>query len=488
MRDETLLLGPIIGGLSHNRVFLWGRANALVHSPLVLHAWIGKEPDLRDGALAGQSPPLSSENGWAGVVRVSGLTPETRYFYHLSLNADPPLPGKGILNSGFYPSFITFPEPGRPVSFNFAFGSCFRPVEENEGEIFHALETRRVEDDLRFILLLGDQIYADDYKTNSLGKVAETLQDYRDVYAFVWSRTRFRQLLYNLPAFMTLDDHEVDDDWRWLDVERREAYIPWWDYLFRRLAGRPASEGRLPLKRVQNALQAYWEHQGMHAPPMEQPLQLDSVGRYALPAEDPGSLAYTFEYGAAAFFVMDTRTMRVKPRGWDESTMLGEGQWRELESWFIRVKDVYPLKFLISSGSLLHKSWLDIMKDRWSGFPHERDRLLSILAENGIEGVYVLSGDLHLAYAIRAALYGPGGSSLPLWEFCSSPFEQNPNKWAGFTRVKIRNGILKNQDCKFVISEPNFGVVRVNFEDALRPEVSFELYGGDGKLLQRAGD
>ncbi|MBU4224378.1 MAG: alkaline phosphatase D family protein, partial [Chloroflexi bacterium] len=167
--------------------------------------------------------------------------------------------------------------------------------------------------------------------------------------------------------------------------------------------------------------QAYWEHQGMHAPPFQIPLRVDHGTQYGLHRDDPGSLAYTFEFGAAAFFVMDTRTMRIKNR--QEQMMLGEGQWQALEDWLLAVKDAYPLKFLVTSCAVLFSMWADIPRDRWSGFPKERDRLLHFLAANGIEGVYFLTGDLHSAHAISADLYGPNRQPLRIWEFCSTPFE-----------------------------------------------------------------
>jgi alkaline phosphatase D len=480
---NELLLGPIIGGLSHRRAFLWGRAEAGQPDQAQLHAWLGRQPDMSDARLAGISLPLRAQDGYAGVAPLDGLQADTRYYYALTLRTFPPVEGEGPLPGGLYPCLRSFPPPGEPVAFNFAFGSCFRPAGPNSGKIFRSLDARRLADDLRFVLLIGDQIYADDLEHNSLGKVAETLEEYRSVYQYVWGWPEFRQLLCNLPAFMILDDHEVDDDWRWLDRSRRVATIPWWDGLMRLLRRRPRNEARLALERVQNALQAYWEHQGMHAPPLAQPLELDAGGRYALPASDPGSLAYTFEYGPAAFFVLDTRTMRVRPRWGGPRSMLGEGQWRMLQDWLLRVKDVYPVKFLVSSCSLLYDMWVDIPKDRWSGYPRERDRLLHFLAANAIQDLYVLAGDLHSGHAIYAALYAPNGEDLPVWEFCSSPFEQKPNTLAGYTRLKIRNGLLKRQERRFVFAEPNFGVVRVGLPVGGKWSVQFQLYAQSGDLL-----
>lgn len=469
---SRLILGPIVGGLSHKRAHVWGRADG----PGILSAWLGRAPDLRDARMAAQSLPLRAEDGYAGVAPLSGLSPDTMYYYWLTLEETPPAPGEGP-----YPHFLSFPLPGQPRAFNFVFGSCFRPENENGGAIFRQIAERIPRDLLRFWLLIGDQIYADDYDHNGLGTVACNVQEYRRVYEYTWSRPSLKDLLPRLPAFMTLDDHEVDDDWTWTNTSRTRAQIPVWDRVIRWIKRRAPFEWKIPAERVRDALQAYWEHQGMHAPQMEIPPELNAEGRYALDKEDPGSLAYTFTFGAAAFFVLDTRTMRVK--NWQEQKMLGEGQWRVLERWLLAVKNDYPVKFLVTSGSLLFKMWLDFPRDRWSGFPEEQKRLLHFLAAEGIEGVYLLAGDLHSAHAVRADLYGPHGQPLPLWEFCSSPFEQMPNNFSSRTYTPLRTGPVREQSLLFTIPQPNFGLVRVDFQENGRPLVKFEVYGTDGRLL-----
>jgi hypothetical protein len=129
--------------------------------------------------------------------------------------------------------------------------------------------------------------------------------------------------------------------------------------------------------------------------------------------------------------------------------------------------------------------WLDIPEDRWAGFPKERDRLLHLLAREGIEGVYLLTGDLHTAHAVRSNLYGPEGRDIPLWEFCSSPFEQQPSRITKKTYIPLRGGPIKDSERFFWTAEKNFGIVRVEIPEPGRPRVRFELYGEDGDLLNQ---
>ena len=474
---SKLILGSIVGGLTATSANLWGRSDGVG----VLHAWLGKQSDLSDASLIAKSLPLRPDNGYTGVAPLRNLTPNTHYYYALTLDDTPPKP-----NQDPFPEFTTFPEEGQPTSFNFAFGSCFLPQDALSGEIFKRLEERRQKDNLRFWLLTGDQIYADNFEHNGIGKIAVTVDDYRDVYQYAWSRPVLKQLLANLPAFMTMDDHDVEDDWRWTDIDRTQATIPWWNRLKRWRQNRPLAERQFPRQRVLNALQAYWEHQAMHGPPFISSPVLDPSGQYDLDSTHADALAYSFVYGAAAFFVLDTRTQRVKNR--KVRYMLGEEQWHALEAWLLEVKDAYPVKFIISSGAVLYRFFLDFPADRWSGFPRERHRLLDLLAKNGVEGVYLLAGDLHAAHALRAKFIGDDGKIHPLWEFCSTPFEQKPNRTSGLLYNPFRFAGLKDLKLEFRAEANNFGVVRVNFTPRGRPLVKFEVYGEDGQLLGAAGD
>lgn len=453
---SSLILGPLIGGLSHESVNLWARADG----PATLYAWLAEEgKKLR---MVGKAS-LEAQNGFAGIVHVSGLKPETRYCYALTLDETPP-PVRDTR------SFTTFPLPGTPRSFSFAFGSCFRPKRESGGEAFRELGERINRDQLRFALLIGDQIYADAHRYNGLGRVAVTVEEYRHVYQHVWSHPAWRSAMERLPVFMTLDDHEVDNDWHWIDEARTQADLPLYTKIERLLKSRPPEERRLSGRRVREALKAYWEHQGMHAPPMLHFPRRDERVRFLLDREDSGSLAYTFTYGAAAFFVMDTRTGRLLNRRTRQ--MLHPAQWQALEAWLLEVKDAYPVKFLVTSSAFLYDLWVDV-PDRWSAFPQERDRLLHFLAAHGIEEVYFLSGDLHSAHATRAWLYGPQGKRILICEFCSSPFEQESNRLSVFFHRPPRSAAIARFEHLFTIGQHNFGIVHVDFSTS-PPSVRFE--------------
>ena len=444
----------------------------------------GRAPDLSDVSQpTARSLPLLAQNGFAGLAPVDGLSPMTNYYYTVTLDE--------TLNTPLvhpYPKFSTFPEDGEPCSFSFLFGSCFLPAYEDGGAVFdriNGLRVLRAQDPdkaFRFMLLIGDQIYADAYRHNGIGCCALSLAEYRDVYAYTWSRPPFRKLLQKIPSYMTLDDHEVDDDWTWVDTDRSKAAIPIWDSLIRRWHGRPQTEREITPERVKNALQAYWEHQGMHARAYISHLALDDEDRYTLAPDDRGSLAYQFTYGAAAFFVLDTRSMRVKPKN-DQKKMLGAGQWAALIEWLDEVKDTYPVKFIVTSCAMLYQLRFDIPKDRWTGFEDERRQFIEALGERDVHDVYLLAGDLHAAHAMRVEI--PGSSGLiPLWEFCATPFEQEPNKMSRhrWMRKPLPDYLVADQKLHFTYNQINFGVVEVNLDEPQHPKVRFEIHGPDGRL------
>ena len=144
-----------------------------------------------------------------------------------------------------------------------------------------------------------------------------------------------------------------------------------------------------------------------------------------------------------------------------------------------KVKNDYPIKFLVSSGTIFYPFLLDIGRDRWSGFPYDRSRLFQFIAEKEIEGVHVLTGDLHSAHAISAEIRCPSGRRIPIWEFCASPFEQKTEKVSA-TYFPMFSKWVRNQKKLFRQTGNNFGIVHVEFNEQA-PKVTFDLhYNQDG--------
>jgi PhoD-like phosphatase len=115
------------------------------------------------------------------------------------------------------------------------------------------------------LLLLGDQVYADEVSPQTLAFIREKrgtgeppgeqiadFEEYTRLYRESWSEPDIRWLFSTVPTVMIFDDHDVHDDWNisrlWVDEMRRTT---WWE------------------SRITGALMAYWlyQHLGNLSPP-----------------------------------------------------------------------------------------------------------------------------------------------------------------------------------------------------------------------------
>ena len=135
----------------------------------------------------------------------------------------------------------------------------------------------------RFMMHCGDQIYAD-----IPPPLIVSVDHYRRKYLDAWKDCApARAVLTELPHYMILDDHEIDNDF-----------------------DRSASATNSIL--LNAAMKAYWEFQHQHNP--------DTPG-------SPRRYYYTFRCGCARFFVMDTRFER------ENKKMIGLKQMSDLKQW-----------------------------------------------------------------------------------------------------------------------------------------------------------
>ena len=92
---------------------------------------------------------------------------------------------------------------------------------------------RRPEEWPHALLLLGDQVYADEvhpHVEDQLdGGLVVTYDDYVELYTAAWGEPVIRWLLSTVPSAMIFDDHDVHDDWNtsieWVTEMRQKD---WW--------------------------------------------------------------------------------------------------------------------------------------------------------------------------------------------------------------------------------------------------------------------
>lgn len=127
-----------------------------------------------------------------------------------------------------------------------------------------------------------------------------------------------------------------------------------------------------------------------------------------------------FEWGDAEFFMLDNRYYRTpEKRKSGYRTILGEEQLQWLIDALVYSKAVF--KFIVIGGQVLTP---DTLAETYSIYPEEKEKLLSLIAQEGIKGVIFLSGDRHFSEITK--LERPG--TYPLYDFTISSFTAGSSK------------------------------------------------------------
>jgi alkaline phosphatase D len=189
-----------------------------------------------------------------------------------------------------------------------------------------------------FFLYLGDTIYAD--RNGTARRLDEFWMKYRNNRNDHSMQSCFRET----SVYVLWDDHEVEDDY---------------------LAGHPLA----PIGR--KAFLDYWP-----------------IRRHD---SEPERIFRSVRWGSAVeLFLLDTRQYRDAKR----TTMLGQMQTEWLCDGITRSSATF--KFIASTVPLAGGG-----RDRWDGYPKERESLLRYINAKKLRGVFFLSADMHYAAITR---------------------------------------------------------------------------------------
>ncbi|MEM7224385.1 MAG: alkaline phosphatase D family protein [Pseudomonadota bacterium] len=303
-------------------------------------------------------------------------------------------------------------DPADEVSF--LSGSCRFPgllfKAKRADKIFKAVlkeaETKRNGTEPSFVLMTGDQIYADTLnRLVPIGR-ADSFEAFQERYHTAFGSKNMRKLLRNKPVYMILDDHEIEDNW----TQDRLSYP---DKVFQ------VNKSQL----FTIAIDAYMSYQWSHGP--------RNFGR---------RLFYTFECGGYPFFVCDTRTQRYMDddeNSLDDNHLIGRpslgdsapAQIDRLLAWlkshprklpkFIVTSSVFaPSPIFARDGSSQKRKE---KSDSWPAFPTTRRAILDCIVKNKIQNVIFLSGDIHCANVAELS-FSHSGKNLKAYSITSSAF------------------------------------------------------------------
>ena len=424
--------GVAVGDVNSRRALLWLRTDgaAVVRVewvPLPLGEPVSKSATVVAPVSRTALLKTSAETDYTLNVPLEGLTPSTRYRYHILVSPA----GSSAPQLSEMPTatgeFVTLPDERTSVAVSFAWsgdlgsgGRCRRGVDGYP--IFNVIHRYNPD----FFLFLGDTIYGDHFcpvPPNEPGAdfKATTLDAYRLRHRYQRGAASLRRFLAGTPVYVVWDDHEVRNNF----------------------AG-PYDE-QMPAGR--QAFREYW--------PISSPL------------EDLHRLYRTVRYGAdLELFILDVRQHRSRNMDRDSAskTMLGAEQLAWLlnglqtstATWKVIAT---PVPLSIPKGG----DRTTPGNDGWAGgpdgtgFERERQVVVDTILSRKIKNVVFLSGDVHW---VQANAYDPNQDGIiDFHEYIAGPLSAPPGRFA-----PTQTG-LHPTELFYETGYHNFGLVRATKDD-----------------------
>jgi hypothetical protein len=476
-----LLLGPILRFVDGTRATLWVETDR----PCTVRV-LGVEE--RTWAVHGHHYAL---------VTVTGLEPasETPYAVHVDDEQVWPEPG-----STFPPSLIRTIR--HDETFRLSFGSCRKGgsydaegMRRHGADALHALAQRMTTEGTErwpdALLMVGDQVYADDPSPHVLTRLRDLpghhehpdvrdevrdFEGYTWLYQQSWSAPAVRWLLSTVATCMILDDHDLRDDWNTSAAWREYVTAqPWWR------------------QRVVGAFASYWVYQHLGNLSPEQ-LAEDAMFRAVRTIADDGDRTRALDEFAwrsdtepeqarwsfhrelgdeqlgIRLVAVDARcSRRLDPQ---DRAMVDDAEWEWVATRAVHgdgPRAVHgdgragrtdhlivasTLPFLMLHGihhlegwneALVRGAWgrrlgwlaehlrqaVDL--EHWPAFRGSFHRFVDLLrdvvtADEPPASVLLLSGDVHCSYTARAHLTGVRHRGTAVHQLVMSPF-RNPMEW-----------------------------------------------------------
>ena len=188
------------------------------------------------------------------------------------------------------------------------------------------------------------------------------------------------------------------------------------------------------------------------------------------------SKEYNTKQGSVKVIVLDTRyfrtgltkatdsTKRYQPNTYGKGTVLGTQQW----NWLTDELNNSNADFNVIVSSIQFLSYKHGYES-WGTFPHEVDKLKSLIKDSKANGVVLISGDRHISEFSSTKIEG---LSFPLVDFTSSGLTHS---YAGFKGEENPNRIGK------VIPELSFGILKFDFK---AKKITMQMRG-KGNILQQ---
>ena len=377
MDVKRLTVGPIVGHTTADYTRIFGRADLSIYDdrPRKAHGVIRHRKAGDENYHAPQYFKMNPNFDLTGVIVVKDLEESTDYEYQVGWffsDVDTKeIDVKKILNWNNIDTYrFKTASADNKLARTIAFGSCRYVLrlfggywwdDRGDTTFRSILEHVDKQASIDQVIMCGDQIYADDL--NCLG-ADDALDEFNTRYRKVFTTPYMRKLMARIPTYMTLDDHEIEDNWP-ESASRKD-----WVFKF------PA------------AIHAYSTYQASHSP-------LFALNGSRI-AGSPTHLWYSYSDGCCDVFVTDTRTER-SVEG-ENPEIIGPNQLQSLLEW---LDDGSGRVKIIVSSVPPYESESD---DKWHGYISQRDELLEWIRIKQISKVVFLSGDVHASMSSQLEL------------------------------------------------------------------------------------
>ena len=390
--DESLapfLHGVASGDPTADGVVLWTRLSAPGVTRPSLHWRVASDVAFSDVVAAGTTTTDAGRD-FTVSVDVDGLEPGRWYFYEFTYKGRRSLVGR------------TKTAPAGAVDhLRFGVASC----SNYEGGYFNAYARLAERDDLDAILHLGDYVY--EYGPGGYGPGGDidrtvqpatemvTLDQYRARFAFYRLDPDLRRLHQLFPFVAVWDDHEsTNDSWRDGAENHQDGEGDWAQR--KTISQRVYSEW-LPM-RVTDPATIY---RTLRYGDLVDLIMLDT--RLEGRDEQVGQLLFNLDQDAHND--PDRRLISEAQRTFlQDQLATSTARWRVIgqqvmiAQWNAGGLPQLP-DGLADAPQFLRSGGNAINPDAWDGYTAERDRLLQFLADNAIDNVVVLTGDIHTSWA-----------------------------------------------------------------------------------------
>lgn len=279
-----------------------------------------------------------------------------------------------------------------------AFGSCGhqdRPLPVFDVVVKHHPD---------LFIFLGDNIYGD---TKSMAEI-------KDKYDKLAAKPTFQNLKRNTDIIATWDDHDYGQN----DAGRHYPHKKESKELFLQFFNEPANSERRNHDGIYTSYMYECNGRKVQVILLDNRTFRDNLKRYTGQVINDKRYFYHLDYA---------------PHKDTSKTFLGEAQWKWLEQELLKPADVR----LIGSGSQFGIEFNGY--ESWANFPHEQQRLLSLIKKTKANGVIFLTGDVHYAEISKLTVEG----LYPIYDVTSSGLSSTWH-FATPNKNRIEGPIMEN--------------------------------------------